>query len=311
MKKLFYLKTLFTFATRSLKDYSTFIMWMKGQNISFCRQSKTKKRYLDSHILLGYSLLGRLLMLINLPVKIINQCRDKGQLKILADFIFIKTLYKNSCIYNGTFSNLSRKTGFSRTKITKLLTIFKKNGWVRQHANNLVFAWDKSKYSVFTTIKFITPNDIINQLNLFLLHNKQSQCMYASKMRKDLNPSGYISLKDYKKAVKFGRDNYYRGAICENFVLSAKGAGRVFNCSSATANRVLLTLEQQGLISINRVKRFVQKCSKELFKYFTPPKNSQGTFYWFKGRIYNSLPNSINIPIPNSEIVHFKIKQAA
>lgn len=319
MKKLFYIKTLITFAVRIIFNRKHNQCKQPYLNL----QSKNKLGYnrTDSHrfILLNITLavaklrglsVYRWKMLLTVPIKIINECRDEAQLKQLADFIFIKTLYKNSCIYNASQSNLSRKTGFSRTKITKLLKTFKKNGWVRYHHNNLIFAWDKSKYGVFATINFITQQDILNQLQLFILRNKRSQCLYANKLRKDLNPSGYISLKDYKKAVKHDRERHYKGAICDDFVLSTKGAARLFNCSTSSANRILLNLEKQGLIFIKRVRRFVQFCSKEMFEYFKRPKGAVGSYYWHNGKVYQSMPSVLTIP-SHPEQVLTKIKQAA
>lgn len=214
----------------------------------------------------------------------------------MADFIFMKTLYSNSCLYNRSYSNLSRKTGFSRTKITKLIKTFTERGWVRQHANNIVLAWDKTKYKAFTIIKFITPNDILNQLHLFLLKSKQQQCMYANRLRKDLKLMRFVPKHRFKRMLKQDSKKKYSGAICDRFVMSSNSAGKLFKCKAANGNRILLTLERAGLIFINRHRKcFVKRCSKQHFEYFSPPKKAIGSFYWFKGGIYNSPPNTITI----------------
>lgn len=236
-------------------------------------------------------------MFLNIPIKVILDCNSDYELKLLSDFIFIKTLFSNSCIYRATNSNLSRKTGFSRTKVSRIIKFGKAKGWLRAHADNLVFAWDKTKYKNFISIHFTTQPDIINQLNLFLLKNKKKQCEYAIKLRKDLKylPKD-LTVKRYKKALDYKKFSKTKGEICSDFILSAKGASNIFNCSASTANRILLNLERQGLIIIQRTKCFFKKCSRELFKYFVPPKGSIGSFWWFKGRIYNSLPNTITVP---------------
>lgn len=232
-----------------------------------------------------------LMQSLNIPLKIINQSRDEKSLKMLADFIFIKTIYSNSCLYKASYSNLSRKTGFSRTKITKLIKYFKSKGWAREHSNNIILSWNKKDYRVFHKIKFITQVDIINQLNFILLSHKELQCKYANKLRKDRsNPA---KLAELKRAIAHEKKFRYKGAICDSFVLSVKGAAKVFNCSKSTANEILLSLEGIGMIKMDRCKKFVRKATLEMFKYFVPPKSSVGSFWYFKGGIYNALPNTI------------------
>lgn len=234
-------------------------------------------------------------MVLNIPIKIINECRDKGEIRLLADFIFMKTLFSNSCFFNATNSNLSRKTGFSRTKVSRVKEFAARHGWTREHSGNLVLAFNKEKLQAVHKIQFITQPDILNQIEYYLVHNKQAQCERIYKLRKDLkNPT---NLADHKKALNHKKYSsvVYGGEICEHFVLSTPGAAKVFNYSATKANQTLLKLERAGLLIIQRVRKFYKRCSREMFRYFIPPKNAIGSFWYFKGRIYNSLPNIIRL----------------
>lgn len=136
MKIVAHIISLVIFAVRSLKDYITFMMWMKGKNISFCRQSKTKKRYLDSHILLGYSLLGRYLMQ---RIRKIHRglstelVKNKRKLRAYAIYMDLSGLTKNRCIHKYHF----RKRQLANTLKVCIPTLEK---WVNELIR-LEWAW--------------------------------------------------------------------------------------------------------------------------------------------------------------------------
>lgn len=210
-------------------------------------------------------------------------------MKELAFFLFIKYSYRNSCVFNFSVKSLAEKTGYSRTKVKRHTDIFLENGWCEFHGDNLIF----NKYSKFIQYKHttrfsckLTVQDILDQLYLYLLQNKKSQCDFAGKVRDDLkNPK---CLSDYKRARKNRHRVNIKSASSDNFSLSSIGASRLFCCSPTHAGKILRRLELRFLIKMKRTREVIMKCCFDMAK-----ENMRKGMFWAKGYLIKVLPNII------------------
>jgi len=196
----------------------------------------------------------------------IKSMSDKGLLRELAVFMFIKSQFKNSCVYDYTQQSLSDKTGISRSAVRKYVKFFLDNNWCRIHKGNLVFTglknFDDNKKKIITDLKIrIGIKELIVDFQLLLLKHKQAQFNRMSDYRRDLNnPSNVSQYKAALKAVKkYGYDKDKLPDANARLQISIKKLSEWLNCSVGKASMIIKKLQKRGLISVIRCKQTIMK----------------------------------------------------
>lgn len=122
----------------------------------------------------------------------VQDLAGKGLLKEFAYFLYLKSLYGNSCIFNYTQESLAAKANLPVSAIRKHVRVFINRGWCRIHRGNLVFlkvnSFLKSTTKVY--VKFQISNNVkelYDDLSLMLLKIKQRQFDRYVKLKARLN----------------------------------------------------------------------------------------------------------------------------
>jgi hypothetical protein len=138
-----YIKNSINFVARSLRRNHSFKLELKGHNISFCCQSKTKTRNLNSSNLFGFSPFWRLLMKIRKIHKGLSTeiVRDKKLLRTYAIFTDLSQLYRTRHIhdFNRRIPQLSNTLKISVKTFKKYILILIKKGWAWMDGNSMRF----------------------------------------------------------------------------------------------------------------------------------------------------------------------------
>src|ERR1035437_9821972 len=144
----------------------------------------------------------------NLSILNIVDLQNKGNLKRLSTFIFLKGLYKNSCIFNYNIKSLSKKSGLSRHIIRNNVEFFMDSGWCKMHHKNLIFRkynrdplYD-GEWIIRKRNEFIgkTIKDITTILLSKVLKQKNVNFNWIQERLLDLKKSKtskFIAIKDY------------------------------------------------------------------------------------------------------------------
>jgi len=114
--------------------------------------------------------------------------------------------------------------------------------------------------------------------------------MYIVKKKFDLTHAK--TLVDHKEAVKHSKTSKHIGVITQQFILSAKGLSKIWNCSSSMGSTILRMLEKNLYVDITRTKRVIERCSAKVASY------AEGNgFYWCRGRLVIVAPNRLSLRI--------------
>jgi hypothetical protein len=196
-----------------------------------------------------------------------------GMIKEYAIFLKMKSKYCNSCFYNYTQKNLSVKSGISLSTVRKYVKIFIDRGWCRLHRvkgkYNLLFtplkSFDDNKLRLITSLDFGKPiKDILNDLYLIILRNKQNQFDNLKKLGREIHEPK--SLESYKKAVKTlkriktTKNKLPKGS--DQLQISVKNISKMLKCSVGKAHKVLTKLYQNEHISVWPAAMNKLVCSK-------------------------------------------------
>ena len=209
-----------------------------------------------------------------------------------ANFVYLKTLYINSCIYKYSVKNLADKARKSRTFIKENITFFLQQDWCRMHGKNLIFNTNnhlKQLYEITNNRKCKLDYKDLESLKLSiyskLIINKKKQVDYIINMKHDLlNP---CKLKDHKRAIqRFKGENV---KINEKFTISFASLANLFNCSKSFAFKII-----EKLINANYLQKqkniilVLKNCSRKFFKSLC----LNSSYFTFKNSLYKTDANN-------------------
>ena len=240
---------------------------------------------------LNYRILHTLVFRIN---HLFKSIMEPNQLKHISHFIFLKQKHSNSCIYNWSPKVLSNRFGHSKTKWKRLINIYLNLGWCREEisrtgGSNLVF----NPLERALPIEFRdfvanpaqwTARDIHNQLLIFILSKEEKKQKFVAKIKSDLTDP--LDVKAHKTAKKLARKYNIvvkpGEKIDQRFVISVYSLGKLFNCSSSYASKLMKKLQEGGLLNIIKNVSKVGALPTISFKYL----DSTSSFFNFHGQVY-------------------------
>lgn len=140
--------------------------------------------------------------------------------------------------------------------------------------------------------------NILLCLNRHLLLRKRDQCMYAYRHRRDevlirkqeLSMTGKEYSRFQYRLNKVKKDSVISGL----FVLSNKGAAKVFGKSAGSANKYLKDMERLGLIMYTKRRQSICGCT---YQKSLSIRESMGikNCFWSKGYLWLRMSSTISI----------------
>ena len=209
-----------------------------------------------------------------------------------ANFVYLKTLYSNSCIYDYTIKKLADKAKKSRTFIRSNVNFFLKAGWCRMHGKNLIFNTNEHlsnlygiKFKHYCTLRFQNIEQLKLEMYNKLLLNKKRQVDYIIKLKHDLfNPRTLKALKRAKRYF-FGENV----AIDEKFTISYMALAELFNSSKSYAFNIVSKLIKADYMRKQRnITLVLRNVTNEFFKSLLLGSN----YFIFRGSLYKSDSNN-------------------
>jgi len=182
---------------------------------------------------------------------------ESGLIKEYAHFLYLKSLYKNGCVFNFTHLGLSKKSRLSRAAIKKHIKLFLDLGWCRIHSGNLIFnkreIFDESKQIIKTEFQIkSTVKEILYDLYLIILKNKQKQFDSLRKLRHDIDCSQnpYLKNRAEKLLKKYGLNVNKLPLANDELKVSTEKLSQLFKCSVGKCAGIIKTLKTSGLIQV-------------------------------------------------------------
>lgn len=234
---------------------------------------------------------------ISINISLIDKAILDGELKQLAVFIKLKSLFKNGCVYNCSYKRLSRISGISINVLKQCINFFKAKGWCRVHGKNLIFEKIKNvdfgsqkRLEKLILIKKENYRDVIKRLKLIAVKSVSNGFEYIKKLSRDYNEP--TRLEDYKVAkahvMKFGLSPINENV---NFSVSNYRIGKIIGGKSkSTASRLMKWASGKDLV----------KLTTNIVNAFSLSEEQKNRF---DSRIIRSVKlNSFFIQFPNSVI---------
>lgn len=195
-------------------------------------------------------------------VAMVRDLQREDNLRKLAVFMKMKSIYSNGCFFNATYASLSEKSDISITVLKKCIKFFIERGWCRKHGNNLVFnkikdidVMDREK-NIFD-VQYIkikkddTYRDVFKKLKLLLVKAIHDAFEIKKKQSKDyLITDDSVKLSAHKSAVRAYRDGRLTKLISETekFKISNRKVGSLIKRSKSTGSRLLSYGQKVGML---------------------------------------------------------------
>lgn len=191
---------------------------------------------------------------------------NSGRLKDFAAFLYLKSIYSNSCVFNYTQKSLADKSNMSIASVRKYIKSFLNSGWCKIHGKNLVFVklnkFDHHKKKML--FKFSVANNIkqiVKDLQLVILRNKQSQFNRYKQLGLDLyTPPNLQSYKTALKTVKRrGIDVKKLPGEKDLMTISMSKIASLLGCSVGSAyNRIKELKKSNSIFCVNGRKEIIK-----------------------------------------------------
>lgn len=234
----------------------------------------------------------------------LNFAVENNLLKEYADFLFLKYLYVNSCFFNYTQQSLSEKSGFSRTKIRRLMKIFSEQKWTRIHSTSLVFNnLNKGYRKYFAPCNNRDTKSIRTALQFEYLKSIERKCKFIAKKKRDLTKPD--NLHSYKKALRYERKHGLPGAANPSFDISLKSLAKHFCTSlSSVANMIKEFKKKAILQTIKNTKVIFRGVTQKMFEAI----QATNRYYCFysKGCVIEVRPSTLLINPQHQESIYKK-----
>jgi len=232
-----------------------------------------------------------------LDVNVINlsTIAEANRLKEFAVFIYLKSLYSNSCIFNYTQVGLAKKSGLPLSQIKKNVKSFLDSGWCRIHRGNLVFnklkSFDHNKKKIIKPIQITNPKDILKQLQKLILENVQNRFNRLVKLKADLLNSYPKTRKAAERKVeKLGLDSTKLPGENDMLSMSMNKISNLFGCSVGSAAAVIKSFKTDGSIFCVTERKIVKTFSQGVKAYMQLNPNS----YYHNGNLFVVSCNKYN-----------------
>lgn len=222
----------------------------------------------------------------------LKSLQDEDRLKTLSVFIHLKSLYSNSCIFDATYANISRKSGISVSTLKRHIPYMVKYGWVYKVGNSLTFNRIKliDNFYVKNILKIKvyktdTWKGILKKLHLLFVREVYDKFEASKK------PSSDDSKRENKR-----------------FIISNKNVGKMINRSRSAASRLMAWGNKNKIIWSERncteIPNFLSMTQEEkrklpkvgvLYIVKTPPEHDPFRPWdcFPKYRLISQLPNFV------------------
>jgi hypothetical protein len=122
---------------------------------------------------------------------LLEELHNDGKTNHLAHFIYLKSQYSNSCVFNYTQDTLAHKSGLGKSTIRKYVNFFLKAGWCKMHKGNLMFckledlAFEKYRIRLKVVIQGTNVKSIKQSILVHLLKLKAKRSEWFINLRLD------------------------------------------------------------------------------------------------------------------------------
>ena len=216
---------------------------------------------------------GGMFYFMRVPFVLIEHVTLLNREKELAVFLYMKSKFTNSCLFDFNYSKASSAFGVSRTAAKKYITLFLKNGWCKIHCGNLVFKDTISvakAEGIITTnpryddvwknkkTKFIKTGSIkenVNEIRVWIIRQKYKGFDFLKKASLDCKYSKPLGRKQrvlfQRKLKMISRYGVSKDTFCnveERFFIGLKKIGSHISASTSTAYRMMKFASERGRI---------------------------------------------------------------
>jgi Mn-dependent DtxR family transcriptional regulator len=211
--------------------------------------------------------------------QVIKVISDDGNLKLLAVFLRLKSVYSNSCIYNVTDSKLAAILKVSRQTANRLRNRLERLGWVKYHGGNLMLLkvteisheyiqkdveGFSRKANVYLEVKSKQVKDIETYLRYLIIKQKEINKNYLLELRQDLsNPKSVKQFKKLSERCKKLGITALKGEIDYRLQISYKGLAKLLNCSVGSAYNYLRNLARKEVLKVYTKKEVLKSNVQE------------------------------------------------
>lgn len=244
--------------------------------------------------------------------QVIKVISDEGNLKLLAVFLRLKSVYSNSCIYNVTDSKLAGILKVSRQTANRLRNKLERLGWVKYHGNNLMLLKVTEiskvyidncpekfsrKANVYLEVKSKQVKDIETYLRYLIIKQKEINKNYLLELRQDLsNPKSVKQFKKLSERCKKYGITALKGEIDYRLQISYKGLAKLLNCSVGSAYNYLRNLARKEVIKIHKKSEVLQKNIQEhIWNDFLSYQDVYKNCFYSYGYIIKNHCNKYNL----------------
>lgn len=251
---------------------------------------------------------------VRLPVGLVDVALNENWERSLAYWIFAKSAFKNSCIYNFSLRKLSSVLKISHECARYHYNVWQREGLIKHFGKNLIFckkedtlhiAQRNSQNEYEGCIKLININlaaNIADQIKVLksraVLKNINQQLRNIKLYREALQ---YVKLanvkprltkdefKSYKKSVKMleklGKSRLK--SINENVTLSDERISKLVGCSLSSAKVLKSFMKTNGIVKTEKVLgKLLDKCSKKNYLINKEVNSDYNSTFWHKGGVY-------------------------
>lgn len=228
-----------------------------------------------------------------------KELAELGLLKEYAMFLYLKSKYPNSCVYNYSQKRISEKFNLSRTAVKKYIKIFLDLKWCRMHCGNLVFNKlkniDDNKQKILYNLEISESGkikEILHSLRLKILHVIQGQFDTLKKLRYDLIHAQHTSVISKAKRLlkRIGVKESKLPEASDQLTISMNKFAKMFKCSIGTAHNIMTRYKKSGevLCIAGFRKQFKRTRNPQLINAILD--KIKGTYY-YDGIIYKTECN--------------------
>jgi len=232
-----------------------------------------------------------------LDINVINlsTIAEANRLKEFATFLYLKSLYSNSCIFNYTQVGLAKKSQLPISRIKKSVKSFLDSGWCRIHKGNLIFnkikTFDHHKKKIIKSIEITNPKQILKSLQKLILENLQNKFNRLAKLNADLlNSYPKTRRAAERKVEKLGLDAHKLPGENDMLSISMNKISKLLGCSVGSAANVIKSFKTDGSIFCVTERKIVKTFAQGVKSYMQMNPNS----YYHNGNLFVVSCNKYN-----------------
>lgn len=198
-----------------------------------------------------------------------KELAELGLLKEYAFFLYLKSKYRNSCIYNYSVNKVAQKFGLSRLAVKKHVNKLISLGWCKIENGHLhcikLSKIDENKQKIIHVISITSSGgirQILYTLRLKILQNVQNQFNTLKKLSFDLNHSQDIrTLKKAKTLLRrIGIQKSKLPSQEAQLQISMSKIAKMFKCSISMAHKIIESFKVAGdVLCIGGLRKFIAK----------------------------------------------------